>query len=365
MDRTPEPGFSEREFYLREFRGRTLAVALPRGEDPTPLAEALDALTGSGTRVVLVAAEREPVQKLVEGRWLDAAEERLEAEAWRALRAAPRLGIAVDPALPFLRAVRELALRLGVFKLVLVDPAGGLVREDGVRLSFVDLVELRGLLKQQPPLAGRREPFLREVRGMLLEGIPAVNVCTAAGLADELFTWGGSGTLFTRKRYVSVRRLGLDDYDAAADLLERGVEEGFLVPRPTDDLDRILACGFGAFVEGRYLAGIGSLLPHPGSDAGEIASLYAITRFLGEGVGMHLVAFALERARRLRLGSVFACTTSERVGAFFTRQDFQRVTPDALPESKWDDYDPERRARLLCFRREIGPASAGGARSEP
>ena len=73
VERTPEPGFSEREFYLREFRGRTLAVGLPPGEDPTPLAEALDALTGGGTRVVLVAAEREPVEKLVEGRWLDAA----------------------------------------------------------------------------------------------------------------------------------------------------------------------------------------------------------------------------------------------------------------------------------------------------
>jgi amino-acid N-acetyltransferase len=356
VDPTPEPGFSEREFYLREFRGRTLAVALPRGEDPVPLSDALDALTGGGTRVVLFAAEREPVEKLVEGRWLDAAGERLEAEAWRALRAAPRLGIAVDPSLPFLRAVRELALRLGVFKLVLVDPAGGLVTESDERLSFVDLVELRGLLKQRPAVAGRREPFLREVRGMLLEGIPAVNVCTAAGLADELFTWAGSGTLFTRKRYVSVRRLGLDDYDAGADLLERGVEEGFLVPRPADDLDRILACGFGAFVEGRYLAGIASLLPYPGAEAGEIASLYAITRFLGEGVGMHLVAFALERARRLGLRSVFACTTSERVGTFFTRQGFARVAPEELPASKWDDYDPERRARLLCFRREVAPA---------
>jgi amino-acid N-acetyltransferase len=357
VDRPAETGFSEREFYLREFRGRTLAVALSRGEDPTPIGEALDALTGSGTRVLLVSSEREPVEKLVEGRWLEAGAEGLEADAWRALRASPRLGIAVEPALPFLRAVRELALRLGVFKLVLVDPEGGLAREDGARLSFVDLVELRGLLKQRPPLAARRDAFLREVRGMLLEGIPAVNVCTAAGLADELFSYAGSGTLFTRKRYVSVRRLGLDDYDAAADLLEKGVEEGFLVPRPTDDTDRILANGFGAFVEGRYLAGIGSLLPHPASDSGEIAALYAITRFLGEGVGMHLVAFALERARRLGLRSVFACTTSERVGAFFARQGFERVAPEDLPASKWDDYDPERRARLLCFQRGV-PGSA-------
>ncbi len=357
MDRPADAGFSEREFYLREFRGRTLAVAVARGEDPTPLGDALGALAAAGTRVILLAAAREPLEKLGEGRWLDAAEGRLEAEAWRALRASPRLGIAVDPALPFLRAVRELALRLGVFKLVLVDRAGGLEREDGTRLSFVDLVELRALLKRRPAVAGGREAFLREVRGMLLEGIPAVNVCTAEGMGDELFSYAGSGTLFTRKRYVSVRRLGLDDYDAAADLLERGAEEGFLVPRPADEVDRILACGFGAFVEGRYLAGIGSLLPYPESSAGEIATLYAMTRFLGEGVGMHLVAFAIERARRLRLGSVFACTTSERVGAFFARQGFEQVEPQSLPASKWEAYDPERRERLLCFRREVALAA--------
>jgi amino-acid N-acetyltransferase len=69
------------------------------------------------------------------------------------------------------------------------------------------------------------------------------------------------------------------------------------------------------------------------------------------------VAFALERARRLGLRSVFACTTSERVGAFFARQGFERVAPEDLPASKWDDYDPERRARLLCFQRGV-PGSA-------
>jgi N-acetylglutamate synthase-like GNAT family acetyltransferase len=44
------------------------------------------------------------------------------------------------------------------------------------------------------------------------------------------------------------------------------------------------------------------------------------------------------------------------VGAFFARQGFERVAPDALPASKWDDYDPERRERLLCFRREVALA---------
>jgi len=67
------------------------------------------------------------------------------------------------------------------------------------------------------------------------------------------------------------------------------VDEGYLAPRPPEDVERVLASGFGAFVEGRHLAGIGALLVYPGRKVGEVASLYTLTRFLGEGVGHNLV----------------------------------------------------------------------------
>jgi len=188
----------------------------------------------------------------------------------------------------------------------------------------------------------------------LRAGVPAVNVCSLEALDDELFTYAGSGTLFTRERYVEVRDLGIDDFDAAQDLVRRGAAEGYLAPRSQEDVDAILAGGFGAFVDTRHLAGIAALLTGYGDDAAELASLYALTRFLGEGVGGHLVAFALERARELRRRYVFACTTSERVGAFFARNGFREVSPDELPAAKWADYDAERRARVRCFRFDLG-----------
>jgi hypothetical protein len=47
---------------------------------------------------------------------------------------------------------------------------------------------------------------------------------------------------------VQVRHLGVDDFDAAQDLVRRGVAEGYLAPRSRDGVDEILAGGFGAFV---------------------------------------------------------------------------------------------------------------------
>ena len=152
-------------------------------------------------------------------------------------------------------------------------------------------------------------------------------MCTLEGLPDELFTYAGSGTLFTEQRYVVVRKLGLDDFDAASDLIARGTSEGYLAPRTQEQLDAVLASGFGAFVEGYHLAGIGALLVDDPGGCAEVASLYTLTRFLGEGVGGHLVAYALARAQERGLAYVYACTTSERVGGFFQLHGFRAVGP--------------------------------------
>ena len=132
----------------------------------------------------------------------------------------------------------------------------------------------------------------------------------------------------------------------------RRIIKGFGIARDMD-VEQLLASGFGAFVEGRHLAGIGALLDHPGDGAGEIASLYTLTRFLGEGMGGHLVRFALERARELGRRYVFACTTSESVVGFFEREGFRIVDERDIPQQKWRGYDSERRARVTCLRREL------------
>lgn len=352
--------FLEKDFYLREFRGRSLAIAVAASDLKTaaPLAAVVDELVENGTRVVLISTERSAIDELVEGRFVSAATPRLESVVWRRLRERPRVGLVVGGSLAFAPACRDVALRLRCSKLVWIDREGGLVRPGGERLSFVDLDELRALLAGSAAAPGsRRLALLREVMAMVEGGLPAVNVCTLAGLGEELFTYAGSGTLFTRDRYVVVRPLGLDDLDAADDLIARGVEEGFLAPRAPESIDEVLANGFGAFVEDRHLAGIGTLLVDAPSRSGEIGSLYTLTRFLGEGIGGHLVSFALELARRQGLEFVYGCTTSPRVAAFFERNGFRGVAPEALPASKWRGYDPARRARLLCVRREVAAGS--------
>ena len=320
---------------------------------PAKLAEVVEELARNETNVVLLSTERSALEPLVGGHVLSMATHRLEGTVWRSLRGSFRLGLVVAGSLAFAPACREATVRLGISKLVWIDRDGGIVRANGERVSFVHLDELREILAAGAPRNERRAALLREVEAMLVAGVPAVNVCTLEGLPDELFTYAGSGTLFTEQRYVVVRKLGLDDFDAASDLIARGTSEGYLAPRSQEQLDAVLASGFGAFVEGYHLAGIGALLVDEPGGCAEVASLYTLTRFLGEGVGGHLVAYALARARERGLAYVYACTTSERVGGFFELHGFRSVGPEGVAPAKWRGYDSERRALVRCYRLDL------------
>lgn len=356
--RRPAAHFTEKAFYRAEFRGRTLAVACDAAAlgDPARLEPVLADLESNPTRVVLLTTDP-VVAKALDAAVVETAPDRLEGAAWRTLHSHPRAAVLVPSGEHFARSCREIAVRIGVTKLVFLDPLGALVRDDGARLSFVDLHELVAALEGGSAMVAKRVPLLREVEAALRGGVPAVNLCTAEALADELFTYAGSGTLFTAERYVAVRRLGIDDFDAANDLVARGVTEGYLADRSDDELDRVFANGFGAFVEGRHLAGIGALMPHPESGTAEIASLYTLTRFLGEGIGGYLVAALCEEAERRGVAFVFACTTTERVAGFFERCGFRRVDAAEIPAEKWRDYDPRRRPRVRCLRRDVPPTA--------
>jgi N-acetylglutamate synthase-like GNAT family acetyltransferase len=345
--------FTERAFYLADFRERTLAIAGDADAlaDPAPVRSVFAELAENRTRVALLTTDA-ALARALDTPVVALPRERALGSVWRALRSSTRIALLIDPG-AFPSACRELAVNLRLSKLVFLDPLGGLVREDGARLSFVDLEELAGLRADPAAEVSRRSALLGEIDAALRGGVAAVNLCTAAGLDEELFSYAGSGTLFTVGRYVDVRPLGIDDFAAASHLAARGVAEGYLAPRSESEIDRVLANGFGAFVERSHLAGIGALVPHPESRTGEIASLYTLTRFLGEGIGGHLVAALCQVARERGYSCVFACTTSERVAGLFERNAFQRVDPGAIPGEKWRDYDPARRTRVLCLRRDL------------
>jgi N-acetylglutamate synthase-like GNAT family acetyltransferase len=365
---SPQPpardSFEEKDFYLSEFRGRTLALAVATADldsgELDQIRAVLDDLEQNKIGVVILARDSRFLSQLTGSTALPSRGESWVGALWRRLQQTSRAALLCDEEEALPEMARRVALQLRVAKLVWLGRGAVLVDSAGRRVSLVDLAALDEIIASQARSDLETDPgrliLLGEIRKMVSGGLPSISVCEPGALEDELFTYAGSGTFFSRQRYTEVRSLALDEFSAAALLIERGVEEGYLLPRSQDQLETTLTSAFGAFLEGRYLAGIGALLSYPSDRAGEIVSLYTLTRFIGEGVGSYLMSYAVESATARGDDYIFACTTSDRVQEFFRRHGFRSVSPAEVPEEKWKHYDARRRTEVRCLRIDLPTA---------
>jgi len=386
----PASSFAEKDFYLDEFRGRSLLFALQAGdlgfaEDLDVAVEVFRTLLENDTRVVVLIEtsfsqeERRLIKALCDRltavskislpspTLLSAGTEvdELLEHMWSVLRTVPLfVGLwPINPDNSLIVCAQHLAVRLKLYKLVLLDAAGG-ITTDGGRLSFMNGPVLRELLRQGEAEwagLGARRPVLEAVCIALEGGVASVTLCPLSGLTRELFTYEGCGTLFTLTDYCWVERLGIDDFYEVEKLMERGEREGYLKGRTPQEITRLLLRGYGARLGAApgELAGFCSLLPYAEEKAGEIAGLYTITRFQGEGIGGRLISTMVNEGEQSGFAYLFACTTQEGAQRLFERHGFLRVTPGDVPAVKWRGYDPARLQQIAVYRRELLPPEWG------
>jgi N-acetylglutamate synthase-like GNAT family acetyltransferase len=370
--------FTEKTFYLEEFYGKSLLFALvpPSGErlrELDALARTLRELRRNQTRCIVIAsaaamprvirrlgriAPRGEIPAFNPARGLRTRPyppDSTIAEIWERLRAGAVVTASVTggDAADLVVFARELASRLRVFKLLLLERGGGLVGPDHARLPFVEIRRLRRVLaNERLPL---RRAIVRAARLVVEDGVESVNLSAPRDVYDELFSYLGAGTLFTEYQYGDVRQVSIDDFEEVEALIRRGQEDGFLLPRPDDEIARLLPSCFGYRVGDERLAGVVSLLtePYRRERAGEITALYTLTRFQHEGVAAELLRRVLEEARARRLHYVFACTSEDRAARFFGKLKFRRVNPGNVTAVKWRGYDRARIPRLSIFRLDL------------
>jgi amino-acid N-acetyltransferase len=373
------PIFTEKTFYLEEFYGKSLLFALipPAGQrisDFDSLLLTLRELRRNQTRCVVIVSpsalpklmrrlgrlaptEPPPVFNPSEGlRSRPYPPDSAVAEIWARLRAGSIVvaSMSRDDADDLTVFARELASRLRVFKLLLLDRRGGLVdNKTGETLSFVEEHRIRRTMRNIRSRA--RRAIVRAALDALEDGVGSVNLVAPGDVYEELFSFIGAGTLFTEMQYGFVRPVSIDDFEEVEALIVRGQTEGHLLPRTPEQIAQILPSCFGYRIGDEHLAGICSLLtePYRRDRAGEITAMYTLTRFQGEGVAAVLVREILREARARRLQYVFACTSDDRVAGLFSRLGFKRVSAREVPAAKWRGYDSSRITSLSILRVEL------------
>ncbi|MBF0186322.1 MAG: GNAT family N-acetyltransferase [Magnetococcales bacterium] len=365
------PSTLEKHLYLRVFRDASLVFILPDEVFPRDLEEAevivsglvevLSELTQAGARILLLVQVPERYGshlREIMGQSMAAMRTRfLPVTGWQSLlmnhcRAsdAVLVGLCSDATEEaFHSRLVEYAGVLGFSRMIVLNALGRIQRQDGKPISFVLADGIRKLLIDLPEMPEETLRTLSLVESLLQQGVESVSLCRIRDLPQELFTYQGHGTFFSRRHQCDLRRLVWRDYPQAVSIIGQGEREGFLLPRSEHDLAPILAEGYGAFVSGSVMAGVCGLLTSPYLDEnlGEIVSLYTVTRFKGEGVGRRMIQGLKQEAARQELNGLFACTTHERVVAFFQREGFRIVSHDRIPQAKWTHYDEARKRSVV------------------
>jgi N-acetylglutamate synthase-like GNAT family acetyltransferase len=372
------PVFTEKSFYLEEFYGKSLLFALapPAGErlaELDSLNRTLRELRRNQTRCIVIAstralahlmrrlgrvAPRHAPLRFNPARGLRSRPyppDSAISELWQALRAEPIVlaeAATGDPG-DLVVFAQQLASRLRVFKLLLLDRGGGLADGAGNRHSFVQIGRVRRILKDVH--SAHRRGLVRAAHRAIVAGVASVSVVSPREVYEELFSFGGTGTIFTEGGYGNVRQISIEDFEEVEALIVRAQNEGFLLSRSEGEIARLLPSCFGYRIGDEHLAGVVSLLtePYRREGGGEITALYTLTRFQGEGVAAELMNEVIKEARARRLRYVFACTTEQRAASLFEHLRFRRVDPQAVSAAKWRGYDKKRIALLSIFRHDL------------
>ena len=161
-------------------------------------------------------------------------------------------------------------------------------------------------------------------------------------LLRELFTRDGVGTIITRESLETLRDARPDDISGLVALIEPLEEDGTLVRRSRELLEREIT-RFSLVVHDGLIVGCAALYPY-GEDQAELACLAVHPNYRRWGYGEKLMKRIEARARAIGIKRLFILTTV--TSHWFKERGFVEQPVDALPEEKRLVYNLQRRSKV-------------------
>jgi amino-acid N-acetyltransferase len=163
-------------------------------------------------------------------------------------------------------------------------------------------------------------------------------------LLIELFTHHGIGTMIQPGSPDRVRQATPADIPGIAQLLEPLEQQGILVRRSPDQLERDLAHFFVLETEGNII-GCAAIYPYPENGTAELAALAVNPFYRDGGRGERLLEYAEAQARAAGLKSLFVLST--RTTHWFLERGFAESALESLPERRRAHYNYDRRSKVF------------------
>jgi amino-acid N-acetyltransferase len=163
-------------------------------------------------------------------------------------------------------------------------------------------------------------------------------------LLIELFTHHGIGTMVVPESPEEIRPAGREDVAGIVQILEPLEQQGILVKRSPDELEREIERFFVIAGEGNIL-GCAALYPYPEEKAAELAALAVNPFYRDGGRGERLLEYAEASARAQGMKSLFVLST--RTTHWFLERGFAEAAPERLPAARRGRYNTDRRSKVF------------------
>ena len=241
------------------------------------------------------------------------------------------------------------ASALGADKLVSLVEGKGVLDADKRPLHEMTPADVRAMLARRR-LAVDLRLHLEAALAACERGVRRAHLVPRrqqGGLLLELFTRDGIGTMVTAETYEGVRPANADDVGGILELLEPLVEEGVLVERPRELLEREID-RFTVVERDGLIIACAATYPYPEEGVSEVAAVAVHPRYRDAGRGDVLLSYLERQAREAGHDRLFVLTT--RTTHWFVERGFVSGKLSDLPAPRRARVDRRRKSKVLVKR---------------
>jgi amino-acid N-acetyltransferase len=238
------------------------------------------------------------------------------------------------------------AVALGADKLIFLTETAGALDGKGRLISELTVKEARELIASNN-LPEDVQIYLPCAIKACSNGVKRSHLISRhvdGALLIELFTHHGIGTMVVPESPEHIRQATPEDVPGILQILEPLEQQGVLVKREREMLEREVEQFFVIESEGNIL-GCAALYPFADRKTAELAALAVNPFYRDGGRGERLLAYAEAKARALGLKSIFVLST--RTTHWFIERGFVETDPARLPERKQALYNYDRRSKVF------------------
>jgi amino-acid N-acetyltransferase len=241
----------------------------------------------------------------------------------------------------------QTAIALDADKLIFMIDTDGVTDKSGGLISELTAAEANSVLSGKRKLPDDVALFLPLAVHACEGGVARTHLISRhvdGALLQELFSDTGIGTMVVESSLSTLRDASIEDVGGILQLLQPLEEEGILVRRGRELLEREID-RFVVMEHDRRIVGCAALYPFADEAAGELACLAVQPSFRRFGFGEQMLKHIAAQAQAMGLRKLFVLTT--RTAHWFIERGFTETDVDELPAQKKSLYNYQRRSKVF------------------